>query len=52
MDVKVHNIFSEEKIEAPKFMKFRASIIDEYAELLAQVDEVEAALDYAEYTLG
>ena len=52
VDVKVHNIFSDEKIEAPKFMKFRASIIDEYAELLAKVDEVETALDYAEYTLS
>ena len=35
-----------------KFMKYKKSIIHEYAEQLAKVDEVETALDYAEYTLS
>ena len=34
---------------APGFMKYKNSIIDEYAELEAKVTKVETALQYAEY---
>ena len=38
--------------KAPGFMKYKNSIIDEYAELTAKVDQVEAAIDFAEYCLA
>ena len=52
IDIKVHNLFNDDKLEPMGFMKYQKSIIDEYAELTAKVDKVEAALDYAEYTLS
>ena len=38
--------------DAPGFMKYKNSIIDEYAELEAKVTKVETALQYAEYILN
>lgn len=38
--------------DAPGFMKYKNSIIDEYAEVSAKVDKVETALQYAEYILN
>jgi len=52
VDIKVNNIFSDEKVKVPGFMKFRETIIDEYADVLAKVDRVQAAIDFAEYTLS
>ena len=38
--------------DAPGFMKYKKSIIDEYAEVSAKVKKVETALEYAEYILN
>ena len=48
-ELKVAKIFG---YDAPGFMKYKNSIIDEYAELEAKVTKVETALQYAEYILN
>lgn len=52
VDLIAHNLEFVEQEKPLKFMKFRATIINEYAEVTAKVNRVEAALDYAEYTLS
>ena len=56
IEIRVQNVantlMSIDIKEPMKFMKYKKSIIHEYAEQLAKVDEVETALDYAEYTLS
>jgi hypothetical protein len=52
VDLIAHNLEFVEQEKPLKFMKFRSTIINEYAEVTAKVNRVEAALDYAEYTLS
>ena len=52
VDLIAHNLEFVEQEKPLKFMKFRSTIINEYAEVTAKVNKVEAALDYAEYTLS